>query len=65
MTVRDNVFSRFGPKLMEALFLAWLRELNEVRDAQGKQPLTETYVLGRIHNDLNHIDDYDWSYDVP
>lgn len=60
MSVRDNVFERFGPLLMEALFLAWLRELNEVRAGQGKQPLTADYILGRIHNDMNHIDDYDW-----
>lgn len=64
MTVRDNVFAQFGPKLQEAFFLMWLRELNEVRVAQGKQALTEEYILGRIHNDLNHIDDYDWMNDV-
>lgn len=60
MSVRDEVFERFGPKLMEALFLAWLRELNEIRIELGKQPLTEEYILGRLHNDMNHIDDYDW-----
>lgn len=60
MTVRDNVFAQFGPKLTEALFLSWLRELNEIRVAQGKQPRTVEYILGRIHNDLNHIDNYDW-----
>lgn len=65
MSVRDQVFEMFGPKLMEALFLSWLRELNEIRIAQGKQTLTEEYILGRIHNDLNHIDDYDWMDDEP
>ena len=63
MSVRDEVFQRFGPQLMEAFFLSWLRELNEVRIAQGKQPLTEAYILGRIHNDLAHVDDYDWMND--
>ena len=60
MSQRDEIFAQFGPKLMEGLFLSWLRELNEIRVAQGKQPLTEQYILGRIHNDLDHIDDYDW-----
>lgn len=60
MALRDNVFEQFGPKLMEALFLAWLRELNEIRTSIGKQPLTQEYILGRLHNDMNHIDDYDW-----
>lgn len=64
MSVRDNVFAQFGPKLMEAMFLSWLRELNEIRIAQGKQPLTEEYILGRIHNDLAHVEDYDWMNDV-
>ena len=60
MAVRDEVFQQFGPLLLEAFFKAWLRELNEVRVSIGKQPLTEKYILGRLHNDLNHIDDYDW-----
>lgn len=63
MSVRDQVFEQFGPKLMEAFFLAWLRELNEVRVAQGKQPLTVEFILGKLHNDLAHIDDYDWMAD--
>ena len=65
MALRDNVFELYGPKLMEAFFLAWLRELNEVRQALGKQPLTEQYILGRLHNDINHIEDYDWMNDEP
>lgn len=60
MSPRDNVFQQFGPKLLEGLFLAWLRELNELRIDAGMQPLTEEYILGRLHNDLNHIDDYRW-----
>lgn len=60
MSVRDEVFRKFGPMLTEALFLAWLHELNEIRESIGKQPLTSEYILGRLHNDLNHIDDYDW-----
>lgn len=64
MTVRDNVFEQFGPKLMEAFFLSWLRELNEIRATQDKQPLTVESILGRLHNDLNHIDDYDWMNEV-
>ena len=63
MAVRDQIFEQFGPKLTEALFLAYLRELNEIREAIGKQPLTAEYILGRIHNDLNHIEDYDWMND--
>lgn len=60
MSVRDEIFQQFGPMLTEALFLAWLRELNEVRTSIGKQPLTEEYILGRLHNDLNHVEDYNW-----
>jgi len=60
MAVRDEVFEQFGPQLMEAFFLSWLRELNEVRVAAGMQPLTSQYILGRLHNDLSHIEDYDW-----
>lgn len=63
MALRDNIFQQFGPKLTEAFFLALLRELNEVRTSIGKQPLTAEYLLGRLHNDLNHIDDYDWMND--
>lgn len=64
MSVRDEVFARFGPMLTEAFFLAWLRELNELRIDAGKQPRTAEYMLGRLHNDLNHIEDYDWMNEV-
>lgn len=60
MSVRDEIFKQFGPKLMEAFFLSWLRELNKVRAGLGLQPRTEEYILGRLHNDMNHIKDYDW-----
>lgn len=64
MSLRDETFQRFGPKLMEALFEMWLEELNEIRVALGKQPRTKEYVLGKCNNNINHLDDYDWMNDV-
>lgn len=63
MSVRDEVFQQFGPLLTEALFLMWLDELNEIRTALGKQPRTKEYILGKCHNNLNHLDNYDWMED--
>lgn len=64
MALRDNVFEKFGPLLQESLLKMWLEELNELRVASGKQPLTMDYILGKVHNNLNHLDDYDWMNDV-
>lgn len=64
MAVRDNVFEKFGPLLTEALFEAWLEALNEIRIDLDKQPLTKEHILGKVHNNLNHLDDYDWMNDA-
>jgi hypothetical protein len=64
MSLRDNIFQKFGPLLQEALLEMWLEELNELRVALGKQPLTKDYILGKCNNNLNHLDDYDWMKNV-
>lgn len=60
IALRDETFRRFSPLLQEALLEMWLKELNEIRIALGKQPRTKEFILGKCNNNINHLDDYDW-----
>lgn len=60
MALRDNVFEKFGPLLLEALFDKMLDEVNELRTAAGLPPRPKEQFLGSAHNHMNHLDDYDW-----
>lgn len=57
---RDEVFERFGPILMEALFDKMLELHNELRTQAGLPLVPKAAFLGSAHNHLNHLDDYDW-----
>lgn len=60
MALRDVVYQKFGPLLMEALFDTMLEEVNELRALHGKQPRTKEYFLGKSNNHQNHLQHYDW-----
>jgi len=60
MAVRDQVFQRFGPKLLEVLFLSMLSELNDIRVTQNKQPLLKDDILNSCLSDVDEIEDYDF-----
>lgn len=63
MALRDNVFEKFGPILLEALVDNMLEEINELRTHAGLPPRTKEAFLGSAHNHLNHLDLYDWMAD--
>ncbi len=60
MSLRDNVFEQFGPLLLEGLFDTMLDEINFLRTSAGLPVRTKEYFLGRAHNSLAHLDNYDW-----
>lgn len=63
MTLRDETYEKFGPLLLEGLFDAVLDEINFLRTAASLPARTKQYFLGRVHNSLAHLDDYDWMKD--
>jgi len=60
MALRDNVYEKFGPLLIEALLDQLLFEVNELRTRAGLPERTKEYFLGRAHNNLAHLEPYNW-----
>lgn len=60
MALRDNVYEKFGPLLMEALFDTMLDEINELRTRAGLPIRPKEQFLGSAHNNMDHLEPYDW-----
>lgn len=60
MANRDNVYQKFGPLMIEALFDKMLEEVNELRTALNKPVRPKDAFLGSAHNNLSHLVPYDW-----
>lgn len=65
MALRDNVYEKFGPLLLEALFDKMLDEVNELRTNAGLPPRPKEAFLGSAHNSLAHLTEYDWMQEEP
>ncbi len=60
MTARDDLYKQFGPKLMEALALVIMDEINLVRAQHALPDRTASEIVTAIENKLGPITDYDW-----
>lgn len=65
MALRDNVYEKFGPLIIEALFDEVLQELNELRTRAGLPERPKAEFLGSAHNHLAHLLDYEWMSEEP
>jgi hypothetical protein len=57
---RDDLYRRFGPKLIDALAQVLLDEVNLLRENAGLPPRSGSQVVDAITNKLEGIPDYDW-----
>lgn len=60
MALRDNLYQQFGPLTVEALFDTMLEEINELRTRLSLPPIPKEEFLDRAHNNLNHLEPYNW-----
>lgn len=60
MTERDDLFIQFGPKLVEAMFLVLLDEINNLRPGQGQPTITMEDLISAASNHVQSLPDYDW-----
>lgn len=65
MALRDTVYQKFGPLLLESLIDNLLEEVNELRTGAGLPPRPKAAFLGSAHNSLAHLTDYDWMDQEP
>lgn len=59
MSVREEYYSNFGPKLVEAIVLVILDEVNAIRSNAGLSARTVQQMLDAIDTKLAAIPDYD------
>lgn len=57
---KDELYHRFGPKLIDALTQVMLDEINLLRSEMGLSLRTGQQVIAVIANKLENISDYEW-----
>ncbi len=60
MATRDELFKKFGPKLLEALFLVLLDEINNLRPGQGQPTIEMQDLINAAANHVDTLPDYEW-----
>lgn len=66
MTIlRDALFQRFGPLLIEAIVKVLVDEMNTIHPGQGLPDVTYQEVFDRVMNHLSHLEPYDWMKEQP
>lgn len=60
MSQRDDLFKKFGPKLIEAFISIVLDEINILRVEASLTPRTPAQVFPAVLSKLNSCSDYEW-----
>jgi hypothetical protein len=60
MSVREDLYRQFGPKLIEALVMVVKDEINILRTKAGLAVRTDDQIGQAIINKLKNIPNYDW-----
>lgn len=58
--IRDELYQKFGPVLIEAVVLVVRDEINTLRALAGKQERTKQQMIDAVETKLNSLDTYDW-----
>lgn len=58
--VRDDLYIKFGPKLIEAVVLVIKDEINILRQQHGLPDRTNQQLISAIDAKLADANDYDW-----
>ncbi|MBR9682645.1 MAG: hypothetical protein GOV02_03130 [Candidatus Aenigmarchaeota archaeon] len=60
MAVRDDLYRKFGPKLIEALALVIMDEINILRAQHALPDRTANDIVTAIENKIGPVTSYDW-----
>lgn len=61
---REQLYQRFGPKLIDALVQVMLDEINLLRTEHNLVARTGEQVINAIANKLENIPNYDWMKEI-
>lgn len=60
MAERDELFKKFGPRLIEAVALTLFDITNDLTKHPHPDPITNAQLLEKIQNHLSTLELYDW-----
>jgi hypothetical protein len=60
VATREELYQKFGPKLLEAIVRIMLIEINTLRSQLGLPERTPEQAISAIDNELDALADYDW-----
>lgn len=60
MAIRDELFAKFGPLLLEAIADFLLDNINTLRKEQGKPEISKDAYLILLSNHITELEPYDW-----
>jgi len=60
MAQRDELYRKFGPKLLEATTDFLLDNVNALRKEQGMPEIPKDDYLSLLSNHITELPDYDW-----
>lgn len=63
MSLRDDLYQKFGPLLLEAMFDFQLEIANELRKEQGMPIITKDQYMALLANHITKLEPYDWMKD--
>ncbi|MBW1996366.1 MAG: hypothetical protein JRJ29_00235 [Deltaproteobacteria bacterium] len=60
MAIREEVYERWGPMLLEAIVRLLVNEINILRQKVGLPPRTMAQVLAAVLNEYNSLEEFDF-----
>ena len=61
---KNQLYHRFGPKLIDAIVQVTLDEINILRSHAGLSLRTDAQVVDAIGDKLENIPDYNWMIEI-
>lgn len=65
MVTQEELYQKFGPKLIDAIARIVRDEINILRQKAGLPERTDQQILDAIDQKLKHIPDYPWMNEHP
>ena len=60
MATREELYQKFGPKLLEALVLVVKDEINILRVEAGLEERTGAQIVNALSSKLDGLSNYEW-----
>ncbi|MBA7646729.1 hypothetical protein ES703_54495 [subsurface metagenome] len=62
--IRDELYKKFGPLILEAVVMVVKNEVNILRQKAGLPERTNQQLTNAIENRLGELEEYDWMKEI-